>query len=245
MILIFNYNLAIMFHFKQFSVDQSGCAMKINTDGVLLGALTTATDPLTILDIGTGTGVIALMLAQRFANAHLDAVEIDESAATTATANFKNAPFTDRLTLYASGFEDFFLAHTDKKYDLIVSNPPFYINSLQSPGAKKTLAKHADETFFEKLIQGISAHLNKYGVCWLILPPETALLVKQSALQYGLHLQKTIALHSFKNDAHHRELLSLSFTAQQTTTEQFVIYDEPKVYSTEYQEALKEFLTIF
>jgi tRNA1Val (adenine37-N6)-methyltransferase len=237
--------MANIFRFKQFSVDQTGCAMKINTDGVLLGALTDAKDPLTILDIGAGTGVISMMLAQRFINAQIDAVEIDESAAATAADNFKNSSFTERLTLFPLGFKNFFIAHPGKKYDLIVSNPPFYINSLQSPGKKKTLAKHTDEAFFNKLIQDVSAHLHKNGVCWLILPPDTAMPVKQLALQYGLHLQKIITLHSFKEDAPHREILVFDFDARQTEEKQFIIYDEPKVYSKDYQEVLKDFLTIF
>jgi tRNA1Val (adenine37-N6)-methyltransferase len=185
------------------------------------------------------------MLAQRFPDARVDAVEIDESAAITAGSNFKNSPFSERLTLYPSGFEAFFDAHPNSKYDLIVSNPPFYINSLQSPGAKKTLAKHTDEAFFDKLIQDVAAHLTANGVCWLIVPPETAVPVKQLALHYSLYLQKIITLHSFKTDAPHREILAFGFDVQQTTEEQFVIYDAPKVYSKEYEVALKAFLTIF
>ena len=107
--------------------------MKINTDGVLLGALVEADHPKSILDIGTGTGVIALMLAQRFANAQIDAVEIDPSAAETARRNFANSPFAERLNLFPVGFGEFFDQYPDKKYDLVVSNPPFYINSLKSP----------------------------------------------------------------------------------------------------------------
>jgi tRNA1Val (adenine37-N6)-methyltransferase len=185
------------------------------------------------------------MLAQRFPSTQIDAVEIDESAAITAASNFKNSPFTGRLTLYSSGFEPFFDAYPDKKYDLIVSNPPFYINSLQSPGVKKNLAKHTDERFFDQLIQDVSAHLTDNGVCWLILPTETAALVKHSALQYRLHPQKIITLHSFKADVPHREILAFGFDAQQTIEERFVIYDAPKVYSRGYQEILKGFLTIF
>ena len=234
-----------MFRFKQFSVDQTGCAMKINTDGVLLGALTNIRDPLGILDIGTGTGVIALMLAQRFPDARIDAVEIDQTAAETADSNFKNSPFAERLTLYPSGFGAFFDAHPERKYDLIVSNPPFYINSLQSPGAKKTLAKHTDERFFDKLIQDVSAHLTDNGVCWLILPIETAQLVKQLAMQSGLYCQKTISLFSFKTDDPHREILVLGLEPLPVTEEQLVIYDEPKVYSKQYQELLQDFLIIF
>ena len=234
-----------MFRFKQFSVDQSGCAMKINTDGVLLGALADADKPSSILDIGTGTGVIALMLAQRFADAWIDAVEIDESAAITADRNFKGSPFADRLELFPVGFADFFFTHPDKKYDLIVSNPPFYINSLQSPGVKKNLAKHAGEGFFEGLIEGFSNHLTASGTCWLVLPIDTAEFVKTLAAQYQLHLQKVISIHSFESDAAHRELLALGFDAGESEEERLVIYDEPKVYTKEYQKVLKEFLTIF
>lgn len=234
-----------MFRFKQFSVDQTGCAMKINTDGVLLGAMAGDVTPLNILDIGTGTGVIAMMLAQRFANAKVDAVEIDEQAATTASANFKNSPFESRLTLYANGFEQFFDAHPDKRYDLIVSNPPFYINSLQSPGAKINLAKHAAEGFFEKLVAVVANRLTEQGLCWLILPIDTAELVKELAVQQSLHLQKIITIHSFKDDSAHREILAFGKSNAQLTADKFIIYDEPKVYAEIYTEALKDFLIIF
>ncbi|MFC0513612.1 tRNA1(Val) (adenine(37)-N6)-methyltransferase [Mucilaginibacter angelicae] len=234
-----------MFRFKQFSVDQTGCAMKINTDGVLLGAMAGEGEPLSILDIGTGTGVIALMLAQRFANAFIDAVEIDEQAATTAKTNFKNSPFKNRLTLYANGFEPFFDEHPDKRYDLIVSNPPFYINSLQSPGAKINLAKHAVDGFFERLISTVAAHLTEQGIGWLILPVDTSELVKNLVKQHELYLKKIITIHSFKDDAAHRELLAFGRTKTQLAIDKFVIYDEPKVYTDMYREVLKDFLTIF
>jgi tRNA1Val (adenine37-N6)-methyltransferase len=234
-----------MFHFKQFSVDQSGCAMKINTDGVLLGALTTADDPKSILDIGTGTGVISLMLAQRFDHARVDAVELDESAANTALINFKNSPFAGRLAVYPLDFQEFFKIYPDRLYDVIVSNPPFYINSLLSPGAKVNLAKHAAEGFFEALIPAISKQLTTNGVCWLVLPPDTAILVKNLARQYGLHLQKIINIYSFKTDEAHREILAFGLNAAEFSEDGLVIYDEPKVYSTPYQHLLKKFLTIF
>jgi len=237
--------MANVFRFKQFSVDQTGCAMKINTDGVLLGALAGADKPLSILDIGTGTGVIALMLAQRFPDARIDAVEVDESAAITAERNFKGSPFADRLRLFPVGFADFFGNHPDKKYDLIVSNPPFYINSLQSPGVKKNLAKHAGDGFFEGLIEAVASHLTENATCWLVLPIDTAEVVKTLAAKYRLYPQKIIKVHSFKNDKPHREILALGFDASQLEDERLVIYDEPKVYSGQYQEILKDFLTIF
>lgn len=234
-----------MFRFKQFSVDQTGCAMKINTDGVLLGAMAGDAEPLNILDIGAGTGVIALMLAQRFTDAKIDAVEIDEQAAMTAKNNFNNSLFENRLSLYAKGFEQFFEDHPEKRYDLIVSNPPFYINSLQSPGVKTNLAKHAANGFFESLMSAIAAHLTEVGICWLILPVDTSALVKNLALQSGLYLQKTISIHSFKDDAAHREILAFGKNNTQAIADKFVIYSEPKVYTDMYRDVLKDFLTIF
>lgn len=234
-----------MFHFKQFSIDQTGCAMKINTDGVLLGALANADEPEHILDIGTGTGVIALMLAQRFTNAKIDAVEIDKAAAHTARANFQNSKFNSRLALYAHSFEDYFSNHTNKRYQLIVSNPPFYINSLESPQAKKNTAKHADADFFESLVRSVSKHLTDSGTCWLILPLDTAELVKSIAQQNKLHLQKVIAIKSYTSSKPHREMLVFTLNDVKEIDEEFVIYNEEKVYSNTYTNKLKDFFTIF
>jgi len=219
--------------------------MKINTDGVLLGALAGADGPGSILDIGTGTGVIALMLAQRFAGAVVDAVEIDETAAKTAALNFGQSVFAGRLNLYPVGFEEFFKSKPAAGYDLIVSNPPFYINSLQSPGEKKSLAKHAGEGFFEALISHVAAHLNPGGCCWLVLPPDTARLVKDIAQEYGLAPQKVIDVCSFATSQPHRQLLCLGTKAGQVIEDSLIIYDEPKVYSKAYRLALKDFLTVF
>ncbi|QKJ30055.1 methyltransferase [Mucilaginibacter mali] len=234
-----------MFHFKQFSVDQTGCAMKINTDGVLLGALAAAENAGDILDIGTGTGVIALMLAQRFTTASIDAVEIDKSAAQTAKANFAASPFAGRLKVYALSFERFFEDNPDKKYNLIVSNPPFYINSLKSPGAGKQLAKHADAALFDNMLSGVSAHLQTGGVFWLVLPIDTAKLVKHQAQQYGLNLQQLINIGSYPQSEPHRQLLVFGLTETKLQQNDFVIYDAPKQYTGQYCMALQQFFTIF
>ena len=234
-----------MFHFKQFAIDQTGCAMKINTDGVLLGALVEADVPQHIMDIGTGTGVIALMLAQRFANATIDAVEIDKTAAHTARTNFQNSKFNNRLALYAHSFESYFDNHAQKKYDLVVSNPPFYINSLESPEAKKNTAKHADGNFFENLVKAVSVHLTATGTFWLILPLDTADLVKTIAQQNNLYLQKTITIKSYPDSNPHREMLVFGLSDAKEMDEEFVIYQDEKVYSSAYIDKLKDFFTIF
>jgi tRNA1Val (adenine37-N6)-methyltransferase len=234
-----------MFHFKQFSVDQSGCAMKINTDGVLLGALAGHGEPKTILDIGTGTGVIAMMLAQRFANAAIDAVEIDEVAALTALKNFEKSSFRDKLNIYPESFISFFETHPEKKYDLIVSNPPFYINSLEAAGSKMNLAKHTDGLFFKNLIRAIARHLSPVGLCWLVLPIPTVQLVKVLALQNDLNIQHIITIHSFAESVAHREIIALGLSETKTIQQKFVIYNAPKVYSQQYQDCLRDFFTIF
>jgi len=234
-----------IFKFKQFDVDQSGCAMKINTDGVLLGVLADADHPKSILDIGTGTGVIALMLAQRFADAKIDAVEIDQSAAETARRNFQNSSFSNRLTIYPSGFVEFFNQHPDKKYDLIVSNPPFYINSLKSPEVKKELAKHADKLFFEELLSSVSMHISEFGILYMILPVETAQMVDSLAVKHQLKIQKKIFIHSFSESKPHRVVVAYGFEKTSAIAERFVIYESPKTYTEQYREAFKDFFTIF
>ena len=236
--------MSSVFRFKQFSVDQSGCAMKINTDGVLLGATASAENPKTILDIGTGTGVIALMLAQRFPDATIDAVEIDLASAQTAEQNFRNSPFSDRLTLHKISIKEFWLQKQHQQYDLIVSNPPFYLDTLISPMENRTLAKHAVPQFFENLIQTVPDFLLPDGKFWLILPIKTATVVKVLA-QNSLFLQKEISVFSFSDDLPHRYLLSFGLTQTKTFHTSFTIYKEQKNYSEAYQALLKEFLTIF
>lgn len=234
-----------IFRFKRFDVDQSGCAMKINTDGVLLGALADADDPRTILDIGTGTGVIALMLAQRFTNANIDAVEIDQSAAETAKRNFQNSTFSDRLTVYPSGFAAFFEQYPDRKYDLIISNPPFYINSLKSPEAKRELAKHADKVFFEELLSSASRHINESGVLCMILPVDTAAMVDILGAKHKLNLQKKIFIRSFSESKPHRVVVTFGKQGTVTNDEKFVIYKSTSNYSEEYINLLKPYFIAF
>ncbi|WP_374951368.1 tRNA1(Val) (adenine(37)-N6)-methyltransferase [Mucilaginibacter sp.] len=219
--------------------------MKINTDGVLLGAMAQHINPQTILDIGTGTGVIALMLAQRFPDAVIDAVEIDQVAADTSLSNFAKSQFVKRMALFAMGFEAYSEQFPDRKYDLIVSNPPFFLNSLESPGPRRNLARHANNGFYKNLVVSISQHLSDSGTCQLILPLETASLVEQLLPASNLYLQKQICINSYPNDQPHRKVLVIGRDKKSFTESTFVIYDQPKIYSSDYQCLLKDFLTIF
>ncbi len=219
--------------------------MKINTDGVLLGAMAEADSPVAILDIGTGTGVIALMLAQRYITAKIDAVELDETAAQTAGENFKKSRFADRLVQYPLGFEDFFSLYADKQYDMIISNPPFYINSLKSLGGKKTLAKHADVNFFESLVTAIAKHLTAVGCCWLILPVDIADIVSTLAKSSNLTPQVIIQVYSYPHSKAHRVILCLSFNQISPAMSKFIIYEAVGVYSSEYRDLLQPYFLAF
>ena len=219
--------------------------MKINTDGVLLGAIAGTGQPATILDIGTGTGVIALMLAQRFTTATVDAVEIDEIAAHTAERNFTTSPFAGRMEIYATNFVSYFAQFPERKYDLIVSNPPFYIDSLKSPGAKKTLAKHTDRDFFERLIKTISMHITPRGIGWLILPLETADIVMSLAAKLALFPQRIVRVSSYPYSVPHRIIVSLGFREVSAQISNLAIYEAKGLYSDAYQKLLQPYFLAF
>ncbi|MBC6112883.1 tRNA1(Val) (adenine(37)-N6)-methyltransferase [Pedobacter fastidiosus] len=227
-----------IFKFKQFDVDQSGCAMKINTDGVLLAASVFHPKPKRILDIGAGTGVIALMLAQRFNNANIDAVEIDEQAAVTASNNFKNSPFSQRLSAFHISIEDY--SCTDH-YDLIVSNPPFFVNDLKNEEARKGIARHADHDFFEMLIRKSSDMLNDKGCFWLILPVKQADYVIGLAPKYGFFLRERISMHSDKDKPTFRQMVCLRKEEVDQIERDFYIYESLKQHTQEYKKLLKDF----
>ena len=237
--------MADLFHFKQFDVDQSGCGMKINTDGVLLGALVQSVNPTSILDVGTGTGVIAMMLAQRFPEAMVDAIEIDASASATALKNFQGSCFSDRLQSFSASFQDFSSLHPEKKYDLIVSNPPFFTNSMKNPDHQKQLARHASKAFFVELVQFVQCHLTYTGVCYLILPVDISSSIQQIALNMNLAVCRIVNIRSSISKIPHRQLIGLRVASVGCCTESFTIYESEKRYSNEYRMVLKDLLTIF
>lgn len=158
------------FQFKKFIVNQDQCAMKIGTDGVLLGAWTPIDhNPFSILDIGTGTGVIALMLAQRSGAEQIDALEIDENAFEQATDNFENSPWNDRLFCFHAGLDEF-VDEPEEEYDLIVSNPPFYAEDYKSDSEQRDLARFQDAMPFEDLIEAAALLLSENGIFSVIIP---------------------------------------------------------------------------
>ncbi|TBO43562.1 tRNA1(Val) (adenine(37)-N6)-methyltransferase [Pedobacter kyonggii] len=231
-----------IFKFKQFEVDQTGCAMRINTDGVLLGATVSHPSPRLILDIGTGTGVIALMLAQRFPDARIHAVEIDEQAAQTAGKNFQLSVFSERLTINHISIEQYKYV---QQFDLIVSNPPFFVNDLKSEAFRKGIARHADEDFFSMLIKKSSGLLADEGMIWLILPVKQADEVIDIASQYDLWLKERIHIHSDESKPTFRQMICLKKGKAVLKENDFYIYESLKEHTAAYKELLKDFFLAF
>ena len=159
----------MIFQFKQFSVKQAQSAMKIGTDSVLLGAWTPLEQPQSILDIGAGTGLLALMLAQRSDAMTIDAMEIDESAYIECTENFEASPWGDRLFCYHASFEEFF-TEMDEPYDLIISNPPFYPTDYKTPEKARNTARFSDALPPKQLLEGVNRLLAVEGKFSVILP---------------------------------------------------------------------------
>ncbi len=158
------------FHFKQFTVHQDRCAMKIGTDGVLLGAWVEIDQSVqSILDIGAGTGIIALMVAQRSTAEVIDALEIDADAYEQAVENFEASSWGDRLFCYHASFQEF-MTEIDDQYDLLISNPPFYTDTYQTSNTKRNMARFEDALPFEHLIIGASKLLSPTGKLSIIVP---------------------------------------------------------------------------
>ena len=156
------------FTFKQFHIDHSRCAMKVGTDGTLLGAWVRLPDTTrSILDIGTGSGLIAIMAAQRSAEAHITAIDIDADCVAQARLNAEASPWGNRISVQHTSLQEF---ATEERFDVIVSNPPYFIDSLTSPDAGRTTARHTATLPFEELVSGVKRLLTPDGHFSLILP---------------------------------------------------------------------------
>ena len=158
------------FSFKQFTVQQDNCAMKIGTDSVLLGAwCPLENNPRSVLDIGAGTGILSLMIAQRSNAEQIDAIEIDEDAHEECVENFENSPWSDRLFCFHAGLDEF-VDDPEDEYDLIISNPPFYAEDFKTEDSQRDLARFQDALPFEELIEAAALLLSENGVFAVIIP---------------------------------------------------------------------------
>lgn len=231
------------FQFKQFTVHQDRCAMKVGTDGVLLGAWTNIDNAARILDIGTGTGLIALMLAQR-STAKIDAVDIDKEAFIQAKENSKASPFAERIDVIHSSIEAFAVSHPMISYDLIVSNPPYFISSLKSPDKQRTVARHTDSLSLNTLLEESCRLLNPEGRIALILPYDQEKTLLSLALSTGLRIIRTTTVYPTPESKPKRLLVELARTSSSHKTieaDSLTIEISRHQYTPEYKELTKAF----
>jgi tRNA1Val (adenine37-N6)-methyltransferase len=225
------------FRFKQFTVRHDLCAMKVGTDGVLLGAWSDVTNVKKILDVGTGSGLIALMLAQR-STAFIEAVDVDENACRQAKINFENSPFRDRLKIEKIDFQSF---SSPAKYDLLVSNPPYFSNSLKSPDNSRNFARHQDSLSLADLITKSASLLNPQGKLALILPFENLENANALARKNQLFLCRKTHVLSVPNQPPKRVLLEYALYKLDLQENELSIEKSRQVYSEEYIALTKDF----
>ncbi|MGB0896177.1 MAG: tRNA1(Val) (adenine(37)-N6)-methyltransferase [Flavobacteriaceae bacterium] len=230
-----------VFQFKQFSVNQDKCAMKIGTDGVLLGSWATINhEPLSVLDIGTGTGLIALMLAQRSYAETIEALEIDDNAYEQAAENFENSPWPDRLFCYHAGFLEF-VEEIDDEYDLIVSNPPFYTEDYKTDNPQRDIARFNDALPFEHLLYGTSKLLSKNGKAAFIIPFSEEQNFITLAQQFKLVPNRITHVKGTATSKIKRSLLEFSFIKTDLTTSELIIEHSRHEYTQDYINLTKDF----
>lgn len=226
------------FQFKQFTVWHDKCAMKVGTDGVLLGAWANVCNVDSVLDIGTGTGLVALMIAQR-SSASIRAIEIDGNAAIQAVENKERTPWKDRITVEHTDFKEY---NSDKKYDLIVSNPPYFTDSLVSPDKKRSTARHANELTFGELIEGVSRLLAPNGAFSLIIPTDNLSKMEEIASAFNLYPARQTHVLPKPGSAPKRTLVTFTFGEKENIeTDELIVELSRHQYSTDYISLTKEF----
>jgi tRNA1Val (adenine37-N6)-methyltransferase len=228
------------FQFKQFIIQQEKSAMKVNTDGVLLGAWTNVTGAKTVLDIGAGTGLISLMIAQR-TEAIITGIEIEKNAADEAAQNVKNSKWSDRVSIQYISFQDF-VATALNKFDLIVSNPPFFSNGVKNTNPHLSMARHNHLLPFEDIINGSKMLLSKNGMLSLILPAGSANEFIEKALFRNLFLSRLTEVKPFPDSKPNRCLMEFRKVQDALQKTEMLVFDETrKDYSKEFKTLARDF----
>ncbi|MDR1200109.1 MAG: methyltransferase [Tannerellaceae bacterium] len=228
------------FQFKQFNIQQDKCAMKVGTDGVLLGAWVSTESCHTLLDIGTGTGLIALMLAQR-SQAKIDAIDIDEDAIEQASENISSSMFANRIQVYHTPFEEY-VTKVYYKYDLVVSNPPYFADSLKSPDTKKNLARHTDTLPLSLLLSRSKSLLAPDGRIALILPYQRGNELMEIILKNKLNIVRKTEVIPLPNASPKRLLIELSTNLSAPCLSDTLVIEESRhQYTADYIKLTKDF----
>ena len=230
------------FQFKQFTVWHDRCAMKIGTDGVLLGAWTPAEGARRVLDVGTGSGLIALQMAQRLPEAQIVAIELDPSAAGQATENFAASPWSERMEVVCGDFAHF----TASPFDLILSNPPYFSHALRNPDASRCMARHNDTLPYTTLFRQSAALLAPHGQVCVIVPTEVEHEVMDAAWFSNLRLIHATRLYTKAGKPCKRLLLAFTPRSEgeyglQPFTDELYIHDPDGSYSAGYRQLTEPF----
>jgi tRNA1Val (adenine37-N6)-methyltransferase len=221
-----------IFKFKHFEVNQSNSAMKIGTDSMVFGSLIDVEGKSNALDIGTGTGVLSLMTAQRNPSLKITAIEIEADAFDEAKINFENSSFQPQLTAFHVDFLDF---SPDSKFDLIFSNPPYFENASKSSSQQKNLARHDDSLPLNVLFEKVAVHLTENGLFWVILPNLTFDTYSEFASKIGLHLFKQIEIFGKENQLV-RKIGAFSKINKSIDHSRLIIRKNDGNYTDEYKE---------
>lgn len=231
-----------MFQFKQFNIQQDKCAMKVGTDGVLLGAWAPLHhNPYSILDIGAGTGLIALMLAQRSNAEQVDALEIDDDAYEQAVDNFESSPWSDRLFCYHAGLDEF-MEEPEDEYDLIVSNPPFYTEDYTSGDEQRDTARFSASLPFEDLAEAASLLLSDVGIFAIILPFKEEDTFLALAKENELYPVKITRVKGTPTAETKRSLMAFSRDENPNTViDELIIETSRHIYTKEYIALTQDF----
>lgn len=232
-----------MFQFKQFSVKQDKCAMKVGTDGVLLGAWTPIqSNPRSILDIGSGTGIIALMLAQRSNAMQIDALEIDADAYEQTVENFEESPWGDRLFCYHASLDEFTEEiQGEETYDLIVSNPPFYTEDFTTNNIQRNIARFSSAMPFEDLLESVSLLLADKGIFCVIIPYKEEPVIIELAEKFKLYPFKITHVQGMLDSSVKRSLIAFSAINTEIEITRLIIETGRHHYTPEYIALTQDF----
>ncbi|MDR1723622.1 MAG: methyltransferase [Tannerella sp.] len=226
------------FQFKKFTIRQDRCAMKAGTDGVLLGAWASAPGDCRILDVGAGTGLVALMLAQRFEQAVIDAIEIDEDAYYQSIDNIAQSPFKNNINVVKGDFLKYFTA---TKYDLIVSNPPYFDRALKSPDKKRTAARHNDLLPLKSLIEQTMLMLTEEGRIALILPTQLSDNMDFIIASHGLFVTRYTKVIPVEGARPKRFLIEISTKSMPLRQTELTLMTKDRRMTPQYAELTGDF----